>query len=164
MAEPEADHPMAPAEWGKNAWRFLHSCSFAYPNQPTSDDKEAARLVFSNLGNILPCPVCKGHYNDHLKTKPPAVGSREELARWLVGIHNQVNKSRNLPEVEFEKVKRHYMQNSHELDCECKKTKYLKQKLTQTQNLLSGLTIVSIILVALLICMVGVRAYKRRRS
>ena len=159
--EPEMDHPMAPAEWGKHAWRFLHSCSFAFPDQPTSDDKEAARLVFSNLGNILPCPICKGHYNEHLIKNPPQVGSKEELSRWLVNVHNQVNKSRNLPEVDYEKVRRHYTTNSHELDCEGKQAKFLRGKLASTKNLLSGMTIVSIAMLVILICLVGVKAYKK---
>lgn len=162
MGEPQAPDPMTPAEWGKKAWGFLHSCSFAYPDNPTSDDKEAARLVFSNLGNILPCPVCRGHYNEHLKQKPPDVSSKEKLSRWLCWMHNQVNRSRNLPTVEYDAVRRHYTENTHELDCECEKTRYFKQKYTDSQKMLSAMTVVTIVLVVILIFTVGVRAYRRR--
>ena len=161
MSEPEGEHPMAPAAWGRNAWRFLHSCSFAYPDNPTSTDKEAARLVFSNLGNILPCPICRGHYNEHLKTKPVDVSSKEALSKWLVKIHNEVNKSRNLPEIEFESVKRHYVDNTHELDCECKKTRYLREKLKSTHKMLSGMTIVCMVLVIVLIVSFTIRTIRR---
>ena len=103
----EQPHPMEPAEWGRSAWKFLHACSFAFPENPSRKQRESALAVFNNLGDILPCPICRGHYKENIAVNPPRVSSKQELSHWLVELHNSVNKSRRAKEVDFDTVQRH---------------------------------------------------------
>lgn len=160
---PKHPHPLEPKAWGTAAWKFLHACSFSYPDVPSEAQKNAARRVFESIGEILPCPICKGHYNDHLKSNPPRVSSKQELSRWLVDIHNAVNTSRGESVVEYDTVRRHYEENSHELDCDCPRTSHYKHKLLETKKLLSGMTIVMIILLIVLFTVIGLNVLKKKR-
>ena len=74
MADSDDIHLMEPREWGRHAWAFLHTSTFSYPEKPSAIQKESARQVFKNIGNILPCPVCRGHYNDNIKKNSPESG------------------------------------------------------------------------------------------
>ena len=151
---------MEPQEWGKSAWKFLHACSFAYPENPTRKQRESAFSVFNYLGDILPCPICQGHYKDNVAVNPPRVSSKGELSKWLVEIHNTVNRSRNKKEIDFNSVQRHYENNSRELDCDCPFTAHLKKKLTTTQTTLNGLSAVVVLLLVAVCILVVLR---RRR-
>ena len=86
------------------------------------------------------------------------MSSRQELSRWLVDIHNSVNTSRGESMIEYDTVRRHYEENSHELDRDCPRTSHYKQFLKQK---LLGMTIVMIILLVVLF-MSSDRTYSRR--
>ena len=156
-------HPLSPKEWGRHAWAFLHSASFSYPETPNTTQINSAKQVFTNIGNILPCPVCRDHYNKNIKKNPPRVNSQEELSRWLVEIHNEVNRSRLRETVDYDAVKRHYLENSHELDCDCPRTSKLRKRLHQCNKLLSGMTVVTILLLVLLVSIAGLHMIRGRR-
>ena len=81
--------------WGPAAWKFLHTITFAYPNQPTLEDKRNYKLFFENIGNVLPCPMCKIHFSQNLKKHPIefALESKNNMIKWLIDFHNEVNKS-----------------------------------------------------------------------
>ena len=164
MAEQEDDiHPMQPSEWGRHAWQFLHAATFSYPDTPSLAQKDSTRQFFLNLGNVLPCPVCRGHYNENIKKRPPVVKDRESLSRWLVDIHNEVNKSRLQKTVTYDEVKRHYLENSHELDCDCPRTYRLRSKLEESKRLLSGMTVVTIMLLVIVVSVAGMHVLRKRR-
>ena len=163
MADSDDIHPMEPREWGRHAWAFLHTSTFSYPEKPSAIQKESARQVFKNIGNILPCPVCRGHYNDNIKKNPPRVDSQESLSKWLVEIHNEVNKSRLQKTVDYETVRRHYLENSHELDCDCPRTYKLRKALEETKKTLSGMTVMTIVLLVLLVSVAGMHMIRKRR-
>jgi hypothetical protein len=50
---------------------------------------------------IIPCPVCREHYQKHLNVMPitPHLDRRQDLFKWTVQLHNEVNKSIGKPEV-----------------------------------------------------------------
>lgn len=76
--------------WGPSGWRFLHQISFAYePGQQS----EAVRQLLEMLPFVLPCKFCRASLTDYMEADPlePALKSREDLARWMWRIHNQVN-------------------------------------------------------------------------
>ena len=156
----EQPHPMEPAEWGRSAWKFLHACSFAFPENPSRKQRESALAVFNNLGDILPCPICRGHYKENIAVNPPRVSSKQELSHWLVELHNSVNKSRRAKEVDFDTVQRHYEGNSHELDCDCAYTRNLRAQLQRTQKTLNWLTVAAILLLVFIVVLMAMR---RRR-
>ena len=97
---------MDPNLWGPSGWYFLHSLTYSYPENPTKKEKDAAIHFFDSLGTLLPCTVCKVNYDKHFKEKniENYVSSREELVKWLIGIHNQVNMDSGKPMVSYESV------------------------------------------------------------
>jgi hypothetical protein len=97
--------------WGPSAWNFLHTITFNYPNNPTYNDKENYKNFFNNLGFILPCEICKYNYNIHLKTYPISnyLNTKEDLVKWLIIIHNEVNKLHNKPIKSYNEVIKYYI-------------------------------------------------------
>jgi hypothetical protein len=79
------------AEWGPAAWKFLHSVTFAFPENPTLQDQQDAESLFLSLRSMLPCQACREHYESEIALHPPDTRSRQILSRWLVDLHNRVN-------------------------------------------------------------------------
>lgn len=98
--------PLSITNWGPDGWLFLHSCSFAYPEAPTTRDQEHARKFYENVGAMLPCEKCRRHYAQHLQADPVSnhVHSREALTRWVVSVHNKVNESCGKATVPYDRV------------------------------------------------------------
>lgn len=96
--------------WGPSAWKFLHTITFNYPIYPTNHDKNIYKNFFINLGLILPCNICQYNYNIHLEKYPIEryLSSKEDLVKWLINIHNEVNKLHNKPVKKFDDVITYY--------------------------------------------------------
>lgn len=77
--------------WGPSAWHTIHSIVFAYPDNPTSIDKQNMLDFFNILTKILPCRECKIHLTENLAKLPPKLDSRTDLFNWSVDLHNIVN-------------------------------------------------------------------------
>ena len=80
-----------PSLWGKVTWKTLHYIGYAFPEQPTEEQKRAALNLLFSLANLLPCEKCRQHYSSYLAESPPNVESREGFARYLNELHNKVN-------------------------------------------------------------------------
>ena len=156
----EKHHPLSPNEWGNNCWRFLHASSFAWPEKPSVDQRESAKCFYENLGNMLPCPRCRKHYKAHIRKNPPKVRSREELSMWLVDLHNEVNRSQGRPEIDYGTVKRHYLENSHEMRCETQYVQYLEDRLEKKDIAMKTMCAI----VAILAIVMVSKALRRRTS
>lgn len=96
--------------WGPAAWKFMHTVTFNFPDRPTELDKRKTVYFFQALANVLPCEVCQGHFRKELEKNPIAahLGSRDALSRWLVDLHNEVNKRLGKPTLDYEFVKDQY--------------------------------------------------------
>jgi hypothetical protein len=92
---------MDPKIWGPSAWDFIHTVALGYPSSPTLTDKNNYRDFYTNIGNILPCPVCQRHYNEFLSGRlldiDEALESTESLFNWTVDAHNNVNENNRKP-------------------------------------------------------------------
>lgn len=87
--------------WGPATWFFLHNMAMAYPkkinqNNPEHIRKKDSMFSFlSNLGNVLPCPICSVSYNQYIKEPfyniNKYLDSRARLARFIYLIHERVN-------------------------------------------------------------------------
>lgn len=97
---------MHPEFWGPSGWKFLHSVTFQYPIKPTVNDKAHYKEFFNSLKHTLPCEKCAYHYTAHLRKFPidSALETREKLVRWLINVHNEVNKSLGKREYFYEEV------------------------------------------------------------
>jgi len=90
---------MDPAIWGPHFWFVLHLVSFHYSDQPSTAQKEAIRAFYHSVKDILPCGKCRQHYQNYLSHYPiePHLDRRMDLVRWVIQVHNFVNKSLGKP-------------------------------------------------------------------
>jgi len=90
---------LLPEVWGPFFWGMIHITALAYPKSPTYGDKKAAKDFFEALPFLLPCPICKEHLKKHLAKFPisPHLDRKDDLFKWTVMLHNEVNKSLNKP-------------------------------------------------------------------
>ena len=117
---------MHPQFWGPHAWIFLHSVTFAYPVNPTEDEKKQYHQFFHKLHYVLPCYQCAQHYKKHLEMYPiskSVLQTRNNLIEWLIIVHNEVNKSLGKPVLTTEEVIQEYNQKIH--DTRTKKLDYI---------------------------------------
>ena len=88
---------LSPNVWGPFIWHTIHIIGLTYPKKPSYGDKKAAKEFFEALQFLLPCPMCREHYKDHLRKYPitPHLDRRDDLFKWTVHLHNEVNISLN---------------------------------------------------------------------
>lgn len=87
--------------WGPSMWVALHSIAFGYPIQPSDEKKAKYKLIFENLGYVLPCRYCCESYGEFIKTGDTLLNdsvfeTRDTLTRWIYNLHNRVNKKLNV--------------------------------------------------------------------
>ena len=90
---------LSPSIWGPPFWLSIHITALAYSKTPSYAEKKAAKEFFESLQFILPCPICREHLKEHLKKFPitPHLDRREDLFKWTIMLHNEVNMSLNKP-------------------------------------------------------------------
>ena len=96
-----------PKKWGDAYWKMSHYITFAYPDSPTQEDKFTVKTHFNNLRHILPCENCRGHYSKYLISTPltdDILSSRYKLIKWLVDLHNDVNKRTGKKEYSLDEI------------------------------------------------------------
>jgi hypothetical protein len=94
--------------FGPSAWKFLHAVSFTFPENPTQEEQRAYEEFFSRVGDVLPCPTCRGHYKEYLDKNPIRLESRAALAKYVYELHSDVNRRTKKPNLSFEQVATHY--------------------------------------------------------
>lgn len=106
------------AVWGPALWGILHMLAeksgrgagmpqrWAGPRPPLchTDERAAWTRLFASLRTTLPCPLCKQHYVEYLRTDPPDRILRiagptwaEELRQWIWRFHNAVRVRKEQP-------------------------------------------------------------------
>lgn len=82
-----------PAVWGPLFWHTIHIVAIGYPKNPSYADKRAAKEFFESLCFLIPCPVCREHYQRNLEKHPisPHLDRRDDLFKWTIELHNEVN-------------------------------------------------------------------------
>lgn len=93
-------------EWGPSAWKFLHTVTFAYPQDPDEETKTNFKNLFSNLRYTLPCSFCRSYYTQIYKyiIIDSYLESRAGLTFWLFVVHNIVNRKLNRDLANYEDV------------------------------------------------------------
>ena len=103
---------LSPDFWGPSAWRFIHSVSFSYPNNPTQEEKKRYVDFILNLQHILPCYQCRENLNKNLRTlnfNSNHMKNTQTFSKFVVDLHNLVNKEIGKPLKTYEEVKRTYV-------------------------------------------------------
>lgn len=96
---------MKPEVWGPHAWIFLHSITLEYPDYPTGEDKRNMSNFMNSLKYVLPCEKCRINFENHLEQYPltnDILSSKSNLIKWLIDIHNSVNKMNNKRVLSYE--------------------------------------------------------------
>ena len=86
---------MITATWGPPMWHYLHTMSFNYPVNPTTEDKKHYRDFIINLQYVLPCKYCRINLKTNLKQMPitsAVMANRESFSRYVYELHELVNK------------------------------------------------------------------------
>jgi hypothetical protein len=78
-------------EWGPALWKIIHTMAAAYPDNPNTQVKASCRQFFYSLRHLLPCPTCRQHYTNLLSKKQPQVNSAEDVQKWALWVHNEIN-------------------------------------------------------------------------
>lgn len=109
---------MKTSVWGNHAWEFLHACSMEYPENPTPEDKLAARALFRSLMRMLPCDDCCRHYSQEIRASPVEehLASRETLVDWVLQLHNKVNARLGKPPVTKQQLLKKYENSGCNID------------------------------------------------
>jgi|LauGreDrversion4_2_1035121.scaffolds.fasta_scaffold74652_4 hypothetical protein len=84
--------------WGPGIWHYLHTMSFNYPVNPTSEDKHHYRNFVLELKYVLPCGKCRKNLVKTFKRHPLNISdmkSRETFSRYIYELHEIVNKMLN---------------------------------------------------------------------
>ena len=89
--------------WGAAAWRFLHCVTLTYPQRPSWRARQDMKDFLHSLGPILPCRLCRTHYQSFLRQHPvdSALKNRVTLVQWMMDLHNEVNRRLDKPEMSY---------------------------------------------------------------
>lgn len=81
--------------WGPPFWHTLHTISFNYPINPTSEEKKHYKNYILSLQNILPCGACRKNLKTNFKHLPLTMKhmeSRYTFSRYVYNLHELVNR------------------------------------------------------------------------
>ncbi|CEH19578.1 thiol oxidase [Ceraceosorus bombacis] len=102
----------AKAELGRATWKFLHTMTLRFPDEPSASDREALLSFFHLFSRLYPCGECAEHFQQLLRDLPPQTSSRLAAAGWLCAAHNRVNARLGKAEFPCDKLDETY-------DCGC---------------------------------------------
>jgi hypothetical protein len=93
-----------------------HSITWLYPKQqPSQQQQERIRMFFDLLPDLLPCPLCGNHFRETIATVHPltdtVLSSRATLTRWLIDVHNEVNRRLDKPTVSYGQAEAYYLRD-----------------------------------------------------
>jgi hypothetical protein len=80
--------------WGPSQWHVLHTMSFNYPVNPTSQDKRNYRNYILSLQNVLPCGKCRDNLRKNFIKLPllkKHMKSRQTFSKYIYDLHELVN-------------------------------------------------------------------------
>ena len=80
--------------WGPGLWHYLHTMSFNYPVNPTSNDKKYYKSFIINLKNVLPCKYCRINLTKNFKINTltdKCMKNRDTFSKYIYNLHELIN-------------------------------------------------------------------------
>jgi Fe-S-cluster containining protein len=155
-----------PHVWGRAFWVAMHSVSFTYPDTPSRDDREQAKAFLNSISHLLPCKACCAHFRDQLRTVDieRVVGSRDEFVKFLVHVHNEVNRSAGKRVMTLSEVIEEYKREEGEQQCPmyATTTQTLMGHTCSVQPIVTVGVVVAIVAAVALVGAGGYLWYRRR--
>ena len=98
------------ADWGPVTWAALHIyAAKKYPENPTEEQRQKTTTLMQVwVPELIPCGICAYHFNKHAQEIYPHTESNLALSKWLIGIHNEVNRRTGRPVLTLEEAMGHY--------------------------------------------------------
>lgn len=96
---------LGPNIWGPHLWKALHMISLGYPNEPNEEQKKNYKTFFENFYQVIPCSICSNNYKNNLKELPitnDTMKNQQNLVKWVINVHNIVNKEQGKPIIEYD--------------------------------------------------------------
>ena len=102
-----------PRIWGLDGWKFLFSIAYEYPRNPVYQDVYNYKQFFTYLQYVLPCETYRQRYSTQLNIVPmdSFLTTRIYLFRWVLQMHNLINKDIGRPLLSHEEVLSTYFNN-----------------------------------------------------
>lgn len=104
-----------PKVWGPPFWFTLHTSAVYYPLDPSPIVRERLKNRILAIPYEIPCAVCRPHAVAYIEKNKDRldtiVSSRDELGKFYVDFHNQVNIRYNKPVWTYEQALKHYSGN-----------------------------------------------------
>ena len=91
---------MNPDLWGASLWYMIHAFATLYPVSPSSTDIDITLSFYASLKHLIPCSVCKDHYNTTIIKYPltrDILASPKKYFEWGFNMHNFVNSHKSPP-------------------------------------------------------------------
>ena len=142
---------IGPNIWGPHLWKALHMISIGYPNEPTEEQKKNYKSFFENLHYVIPCSICSNNYKRHLVELPitnEIMKNKQTLAKWVIDVHNIVNKEHGKPVMHHDDALLLIFNNFESSHTHIEQKKEQKKE-TSSSYTLWGLMVVLFVLVAI---------------
>lgn len=94
--------------WGPHQWVALHAFAITYEPEMAN----AFQAYVNSLVYILPCPLCRYHFAEHLHKIPLKnyLANRESVFYWTYLIHDAVNQSIGKLSPPYHIARKYYIQ------------------------------------------------------
>jgi len=148
--------------WGPSGWFIIDSICLSYPSNPTVLDKQQYKNYFYALPYVLPCTKCRKHFNEYITNNPLdeyVLQSRDNLIKWILNAHNNVNKNNNKKYIGIEEFYSFY-NSKYKMDVKkdtCKNTCGFKNVNDKSNNIIQkkdpNYKVLSIILFGIVIAL-----------
>ena len=93
-------------------WNCLHYFSYNYPDNPTDLDKYQIEVLFKIMSTTgIKCPRCRKHFTSWISKYDIRnyYNSKNDLIRYFINLHNNVNKSNNKKKLSLNEVNDIYL-------------------------------------------------------
>ena len=108
----ESGDGMLTSVWGPSMWHYMHTMSFNYPVDPTSQEKKHYYRFMKNLVHVLPCKYCRINFRENLKCLPlkmKHMKSRATFSKYVYDLHELINKMlKKKSNLTYEQVRERY--------------------------------------------------------
>ena len=95
--------------WGPATWYILHSISFSWDERFIND----YRRFFNLIAQTIPCQKCKNHFSRSINRQNwlirNNVTSKESMTKWLIDIHNDVNRRNRKKIISYDRARNIYL-------------------------------------------------------
>jgi hypothetical protein len=97
-------------EWQPITWIFFHSLSLEYDDSY----KEYYLKFFETFKTIIPCKICRNHYNENIDKDEFNLANninKDRIFNWTIDLHNNVNKMHKKKIWSYDEAKLYYTKN-----------------------------------------------------